>query len=131
VVERASGMPYADYVQDRILDPLGMTRSFVADEAAQSAGLSRGHRFWFGLPVASGPIHRDGLLAAGYLISTVEDLGRYLSMYLDNGVAEDGTRIVSEAALAEMLSGGPPARLGPWADGERARYAMGWMVGGP
>ena len=33
----------------------------------------------------SGPTVRPGLLAAGYLMSSVSDLGRYLSMYLNDG----------------------------------------------
>ena len=131
VVERASGLPYPDYLQRRIFQPLGMTGSFAAIEPARNAGLARGHRFWFGLPVASGPVFRPGLLAAGYLISTTEDLGRYLRMYLQNGLAADGTRIVSAQGLQTMLAPGPDAQLGPWADGSPARYAMGWFVGGP
>lgn len=131
VVERASGLSYADYVQRRIFQPLGMTRSFAAIEPARQAGLSSGHRFWFGFPVNSGPTYRPGVLAAGYLISTAEDLGRYLRMYLRGGVAADGRRIVSATGLRTMLDPGPVAHLGPWADGHSARYAMGWFVGGP
>jgi CubicO group peptidase (beta-lactamase class C family) len=130
VVERASGLPYPDYLQRRIFQPLGMTGSFAAIEPARDAGLARGHRFWFGLPVASGPVFRPGLLAAGYLISTTEDLGRYLRMYLQNGLAADGARIVSAQRLQTMLAPGPDAQLGPWADGPPTRYAMGWFATG-
>jgi CubicO group peptidase (beta-lactamase class C family) len=131
VVERASGLPYPDYVRRKIFQPLGMTGSFAAIEPAREAGLRSGHRFWFGIPVESGPGFRPGLLAAGYLISTAEDMGRYLRMYLQNGLAADGTRVVSAAGLQAMLTPGPDAQLGPWADGRSSRYAMGWFVGGP
>jgi CubicO group peptidase (beta-lactamase class C family) len=131
VVERASGLAFADYLRTRIFQPLGMTVSFTAIEPARDAGLGPGHRFWFGIPVGSGPVFRPGLLAAGYVISTAEDMGRYLRMYLQNGMAADGTRIVSAQGLQLMLTPGPDAHLGPWADGRPARYAMGWFVGGP
>ena len=108
-----------------------MTASFTAIGPARDAGLGPGHRFWFGVPVESGPVFRPGMLAAGYLISTAEDMGRYLRMYLQNGLAADGTRIVSAQGVAVMLAPGPDAHLGPWADGRPARYAMGWFVGGP
>jgi hypothetical protein len=52
-------------------------------------------------------------------------------MYLTEGVAPDGTRIVSAQALSTMLDPGPEAHLGPWAKGQRSRYAMGWFQGGP
>jgi CubicO group peptidase (beta-lactamase class C family) len=131
VVERASGMSYAEYVQARILDPLGMSHSYVSVEAAAADGLTKGHRFWFGVPVSTGPTHRSGLLAAGYLISTAEDLGRYLSMYLADGVSATGERVVSTEGLHTLLTPGPVAHLGPWADGKESHYGMGWFIGGP
>ncbi len=91
-----------------------MAHSYVSAEAAEADGLTRGHRSWFGLPVASRATALDATLAAGYLVSSAEDLGRYLAMYLAEGVAPDGTRVVSAQALNTMLSAGPAARLGPW-----------------
>lgn len=131
IVERASGISYPDFVQERIFDPLQMDHSYVSDDAARADGLSQGHRFWFGIPVASGPRQRTAMLAAGYLISTAEDLGRYLTMYLSGGRGPDGTRIVSATSLQTMLAPGPEAHLGPWAQSRASRYAMGWFVGGP
>jgi CubicO group peptidase (beta-lactamase class C family) len=131
IVEHASGQPYGQYVEDHIFEPLGMAHSYVTAEAARSAGLSQGHRFWFGFPVATGPTAREATRAAGYLISTAEDIGRYLAMYLAGGVAQDGTRVVSSASVETLTSPGPTAELGPWAQGQESRYAMGWFRGGP
>jgi CubicO group peptidase (beta-lactamase class C family) len=131
VVERASGLPYADYVEERIFAPLDMLRSTAGADEARELGVTAGHQLVFGVPVASGPMLRSGIQAAGYLVSTAEDLGRYLRMYLDGGVAEDGTRIVSAESLRVMTEPGPEAHLGPWGDGAEVRYAMGWFVGGP
>ena len=129
VVERASGMSYADYVERRIFAPLGMDDSTARGRRRCDA--SPGHRFWFGVPVESGPTVRRAVMAAGYLVSTADDLGRYLAMYLAGGLSRDGTRLVSAAGLRTLLAPGPEATLGPWADGMPSRYAMGWFVGGP
>jgi CubicO group peptidase (beta-lactamase class C family) len=131
VVERASGLPYGSYVQQRIFDPLGMRHSYTSLERAEPDGLADGHRFWFGVPVPSGPTAPQGVQAAGYLISSASDLGRYLAMYLNGGTTAQGVRIISPDSLRTLLKPGPEARLGPWADGAAARYAMGWFVGGP
>lgn len=131
VVERVSGLTYGDYVQRRIFEPLEMTHSYVAAAPAVADGLSSGHRFWFGFPVATHPTQRQATLAAGYLISSAEDLGRYLAMYLNGGLAADGTRIVSADALQTMLAQAVDAHLGPWADEQASQYAMGWFRGGP
>jgi CubicO group peptidase (beta-lactamase class C family) len=131
VVERASGMSYAEYVERRIFAPLGMTGSSAHLRDARSDGVAPGHRRWFGATVTSGPALRSGLLAAGFLVSTAQDLGRYLQMYLRGGLAEDGTRVVSPEGLRTMTAPGPPAQLGTWAGGATVRYAMGWFTPGP
>jgi CubicO group peptidase (beta-lactamase class C family) len=131
VVERASGRSYGDYVQQEIFTPLGMTHSSAAIDAADSDVLTEGHRFWFGLSGGTEPSRREATLAAGYLVSTAEDLGRYLSLYLADGVSADGTRIVSAASVRTLIAAGPEAHLGSWAQRQDSRYAMGWFVGGP
>ena len=131
IIERASGEPYAQYVQRHIFTPLGMRHSYVALDAAKRAGLATGHRYWFGLATAHGPTFRAGIQSAGYLISSAQDMGRYLAMYLNHGVTADGQRIVSRRGLETMLAPGRPGKLGAWSDHADARYAMGWYVGGP
>ena len=131
IIERASGQPYGEYVQRHVFAPLGMRNSYVALDAAQRAGLATGHRYWFGFTREHGPTFRAGIQSAGYLISSAADMGRYLAMYLDDGVTSSGRRIVSRAGLQTMLAPGRPGRLGAWADHADARYAMGWYVGGP
>jgi CubicO group peptidase (beta-lactamase class C family) len=118
-------------VQREIFSPLGMTHSSASTEPVGDDVLADGHRFWFGVPVATEPTRLDAPLAAGYLISTAADLGRYLSLYLGEGLGPDGTRIVSADGVRTLLDGGPDAVLGSWAQGQESRYAMGWFAGGP
>ncbi len=131
IIERASGEPYPQYVQRHIFTPLGMRDSYVALDAAKRGGLATGHRYWFGLSTTHGPTFRAGIQSAGYLMSSAQDMGRYLAMYLNHGVTADGDRIVSRRGLATMLAPGRPGRMGAWSDHADARYAMGWYVGGP
>ena len=119
VVERASGVSYGDYVQHEIFDPLGMTTAPPRPGPSRGDVVADGHRFWFGVPVATEPTRRSATLAAGYLISTAEDLGRYLSIYLADGVGPDGTRIVSARWRRGPCSARDP-RLA-WAPGRRDR----------
>ena len=50
VVERASGMSYADYLDQRIFTPLGMHDSTAVPRP--TGPVPAGHQFWFGLPVS-------------------------------------------------------------------------------
>ncbi len=132
VVERASGSPYARYIERHVFEPLGMTRSFAAPGPARRAGLAAGHRYVFGVADTTAPTFRAGMLATGYLMSSARDMGRYLAMLLNGGVGADGRRIVSSRSVRVLTRPGRlEAELGPWADGAKSRYAMGWFVGGP
>jgi CubicO group peptidase (beta-lactamase class C family) len=132
VVERASGMPYAEYVERNIFRPLDMKDSFADPEAAEKAGLAAGHRYLFGATQETGPEFHPGNLAAGYLMSSANDLARYLAMYLNDGVGLNGKRVLSKKGIETILSPAyPETSLGPWADGVESKYAMGWFVGGP
>jgi CubicO group peptidase (beta-lactamase class C family) len=132
IVERASGMTYGEYVERHIFQPLGMDHSFADPEAARAAGLSAGHRYLFGFTDQTGPTFHPGILAAGYLMCSANDLARYLAVFLNDGVGLNGTRIISKQGLETLLTPAQPTTtLGPWADGVESRYAMGWFIGGP
>lgn len=86
VIEAASGEPYAGYVQRHIFDPLDMRHTCTSPAAAAQQGLAVGHRLWFAAPVAqSKPRTPGGSLAAGALLSTVEDLAHWLIIQLNGG----------------------------------------------
>ena len=89
VVAAASGMPFGEYVERHIFQPLGMTHSFAAAEAAEAAGLAGGYRSLFGV-VRPGPRdYHTGNLAAGYLVSSASDLARYAAMWQNDGRLDD------------------------------------------
>lgn len=132
VVERASGLPYGEYVETEIFEPLGMRHSFAERGPAKAAGLAAGHRYIFGLSEQTGTSFHPATLAAGYLMSSADDLARYLAVFLNDGVGLNGERLLSKAGMREMLAADDAGtNLGTWADGVASNYAMGWFVGGP
>lgn len=142
VVERASGLPYAEYVERNIFEPLEMDDTFADPEAARADGLAAGHRYIFGITEETGTSFRPAAVAAGYIMSSADDMARYLAVFLNEGVGLNGRRILSAHGVESLLTpaAGPATEfsgpapetiLGPWADGVRSRYAMGWFVGGP
>jgi len=126
IIEAASGQSYADYVQDHILDPLEMRRTYTSRAAARQNGLAMGHRYWFGIPFPAPnlPIPH-GSLPSGQLISTAEDMARYLIAHM-NGGRYGNTRILSEAGIDELHRGAVEySKMGISA----GKYAMGWFDG--
>ncbi len=64
-------------------------------------------------------LHRKGSAASPW--STVLDMGRYLTTELDQGVAPDGTRVVSAVNLAVTWEPQVPISA-------EASYGLGWII---
>ena len=122
IVQVVSNQSYEAYVEDRIFDPLKMRHSFTSKSDAEPEGLATGHRYWFGRAEAVDEPHNRGLVPAGYLVSTAEDLAHYVIAQLNQGTY-DGVRVLSPAGTAAMHRAAVPATE---AD---TSYGMGWFVG--
>lgn len=111
---------YLELVEDRVLGPLGMDDSFLlASEAIASGLLSRTYELEGGVAVLleSEDTDDDLLAPSGALKSSANDMARFLQVLLADGVAPDGSSVVSSASIETMWE---PALEG---------YAMGWEVG--
>ncbi len=100
VIEKVSGKPWAQFVKERILDPLAMARTTTSirdlkDNAAMPHNESGGKLR--ALP------HRsvDGADSAAALNSSVADLAKWIRLQLGRGTS-DGKQIFSEQRSWEM-----------------------------
>lgn len=96
VVLSVTGKPYAAFVQEAILEPLGMNRSGF--NLAPFPAESYAHPLWSGKTLGQEFV---SAYATGGLASTPADMMRLARMFIDGGVFE-GRRIVSEAGVADM-----------------------------
>ena len=122
IVQTVAGQSYESYVQTKIFDPLKMQNSYTSEAAAQPAGLATGYNYWFGRPRASHQAYNRGLIPAGYLIASAEDMTHYVVAQLDGGQYE-GTSLLSSGGIGELHR---PAVQTPKED---TSYGMGWFVG--
>ncbi len=111
VVEKASGMPYEAFLQQRLLTPLGMSSTFWQVPAAEAYRFASAVNFDEGgklkvidpgassyyLGPPSFPFGGAGL------VSTARDYDRFLHM-LQNGGTLDGKRIMSRKAAILAMS---------------------------
>jgi len=84
VIEAASGRSYGDFLRERIFQPLRMSRTFTDRAVADRAGLAEGYSQMFGFPIPLAQTHRTYGVPEGYIMSTANDMLRYL-MALNNG----------------------------------------------
>jgi CubicO group peptidase (beta-lactamase class C family) len=111
IVERASGEPFASYVQRHILDPLDMHRSTFQQPLPEALAplMAKGYRAANVPPL---PFFETIAMApSGALSATGADMGRFMRALLGGG-ALDGVRILSEASLATMMAPSNPTPAG-------------------
>jgi CubicO group peptidase (beta-lactamase class C family) len=103
LVERATGVRFADAVDAGILEPLGMTdSSFLRPERLRDR-MAHGHNM---RPGGFAPYHVEyysHLVPVGNLVATTEDIGRFMSMILQRGVA-GGRRVLSTQSVDAMTT---------------------------
>ena len=104
VVSRVTGMPYARYVADNILKPLGMTSTTLDANAVPGARLAHGYR-WEDNQWKEEPPLPDGAFGSmGGMLTSTRDLGRYVAFLMSAWPARDGTDSgpVKRSSLREM-----------------------------
>jgi len=140
IVVAASKESYVDYIQKHILDPLGMSSTFVflPDKDKKRFATSYGRRLDDGTRKPYTLTETNGLAPAANLKSTVEDLARFVSLQFRDGKV-GGNQILLGSTLREMQrvhwlqSGWHSGRglgFGVWKQGERTIVGhSGWIFG--
>ena len=118
IVARVSGRPYAEYVREQILDPLGMSGSgFPPLPEAKCGRMATGYTVRQFSDELSESVAAPDNHAEGGLISCVADLARWISFQVrKDGGERSGAQVLAESTLAEMhrpryLSGDPAWEL--------------------
>ena len=117
VVERVSGVPYREYVEQRLLRPLGLARtSFDPQEPAATGYLVQPYveAAWEETPVQTG-----AWIAAGQLWGTVRDLCRWAAF-----LAEPDESVLRRETVAEMRTVQSIDDHARWTGG----YGLGLML---
>ncbi len=121
VIEAASGLSWEDFVQTRILDPVGMKDSSVLQsEAGHGPNVGTPHAVVDGKLQVVKPFDGDNANPAAGINASAADMARWMITLLDSGRVDPGTRIFSRQTTAELWSpvtpqplGNPPPELSP------------------
>ncbi len=102
IVERISGITFAEYVDLNIYEPLGMKRSSFHQPLPDNlaSDMANGYNFFMG-QYHTGSFEYIGALPAGSMSSTAEDMASFMIAHLQDGSFE-GNRILQEATARDM-----------------------------
>jgi CubicO group peptidase (beta-lactamase class C family) len=130
ILEVVSGMPYEEFLDQRLFKPLGMTDTTFWPNEEQLKRLAKSYKPGTNqaaleeIPITQ--LHyplsdrQRKPVPAGGLFSTARDVGVFCQMILHGG-AWQGKRYLSESAVKQMTSKQTPAALA-------AAYGFGWSV---
>ena len=123
IVERVSGQPFSDYVEQNIFAPLQMNNSTFQQppSPASSARLAKPYRFVDGAFMEGG-FEYILLEPAGSMSSTATDMAHFMLAHLSGG-AYDGSRILQPETVQVMHQ--PHFTYDPTLDG----MTLGFMEG--
>jgi len=136
IISNVSGIPYQDYVRNRIMQPLGMASTTYDIFASPTARRAIGYR-WQDNRWVREPDMKDGAFGAmGGVETSVNDYARWVSFLLSAWPARDTADAgpVRRSTVRDIVTGanftrvadrdpraGPPCR-------QAHSYAMGWTV---
>lgn len=120
VIENVTGLPYGEYIMNNIFSPLEMKNSYVSQEKAQAEGMAVGYRSLFGFPVPTVLPYRIYNLPAAGIISSSEDISKYMTALLNSGNYKN-RQILSKSGTASLMA--PSAKVS-----EYVSYGLGWYV---
>ena len=131
IIEVVSKMPYEEFMDKRVFQPLAMKDTSFWPSEAQVARLAKSYKpaadkkslaetsIWaLAYPLTD---RKRQPMPGGGLFSTAEDVGKLCQMVL-NGGTRGNTRFLSEKAVQAMTSRSTPKELSN-------NYGIGWAIG--
>lgn len=140
VVARVSGRSWEDFVQDRLLTPMGMADAAPTYDRLRSDNRAWGHGRIHGPIRGTGPMEAIGkprvspsVGAAGSICASARDMGRWIATQLAQGRTPEGKRVWSEAQAKvtwtpQTIIDVPLLPEMRAAETQFNLYALGWIV---
>jgi len=99
IVEDVSGMPYEEYLQSRILTPLGMSQTSIREDLPPdlAGNLSQGY-LYTGTENVYVPDDIYNIAPAGTISSTAPDMSRFLAVHMLGGTYRNATILPADTA---------------------------------
>lgn len=133
VISRISGLSWAEFIEQKIMKPVGMTSSFGSYNRAISAKVSNiidAHAPIEGKAVAIPHDWNETGNAAGGIISNINDLTIWADFLMNGFTTKEGKKLVSDKQIQHLwnLQIPLPVALKNAYDSSFSGYGLGWFL---
>ena len=122
VLERTQRKPFAKYVKQAVLDPLGLEQTSFEPTPEITRDLAKAQMWTVDGRAFEAPTFELGMSPAGSMYTTVRDMGRFISALFAGGRGPKG-EVLKPATLQQMWA---PQFASP---GQKTGYGIGFSVG--
>ncbi|MFW5437989.1 serine hydrolase domain-containing protein [Paenibacillus apiarius] len=119
VIENVTKQSFEAYMKQQILEPIGMKDSFAGLQHNPPSEMATGYRLGFMKPRAYTPPVYRGNTPAGYIISSANDIAKWMNTQLGYGTFDK--KLIQDSHV-------PDQSVAPL--GDNNYYASGWIVAG-
>lgn len=131
VIHRVSGVSWAEFIEQRIMKPVGMNSSFGSYTRAKAVSNKiDAHAPVDGKAVAVPHDWSETGNAAGGIMSNIKDMTTWAEFLLNGFTTKDGKKLVSDKQIQQLWSlqiPSPVAMKNPY-DTSFYGYGMGWFL---
>lgn len=133
VITRISGLSWAEFIEQRILKPVGMNNSYGSYNRAKKAGVTNiidAHAPVDGKAVMVLHDWNETANAAGGIISNITDMMTWADFLMNGFTTKDGKKLVSDKQIQQLwnLQISTPVALKNTYNSNFAGYGLGWFL---
>jgi CubicO group peptidase (beta-lactamase class C family) len=130
VVAKVSGLPWEEFIEQRIMKPLGITTSKASyNRVSNNANIIDAHAPADGKVIMIPHDWNPVANAAGGIVSNITDLSKWLIAQMNDGKYGDGKKLFSKEMHDEMWSPQTIIKAGTGAYNTHfAAYGLGWFL---
>lgn len=131
VITRISGLSWAEFVEQRIMKPVGMTQSFGSyNRAKQISNKIDAHAPVDGKAVQVPHDWNETANAAGGIMSNIPDMLTWAEFLMTGFTTKDGKKLVSDKQIQQLWQIQQPSSVAlknPY-DTQNYGYGLGWFI---
>ncbi len=131
VLKRVSGLSWEDFIETKILKPVGMTNSKASyNRVTDKSNIIDAHTRAEGNVIQIPHDWSETANAAGGILSNVHDMMTWAKFLMNDAVTESGERLLDKNLFHELWQLQTPltVRPGDWYDSNFRGYGLGWFV---